>query len=281
MTAGSDYLLWQRRTGLVAMTLLALALLSQADALVGGLAGNRGLIELLPGTSFAISGPMPPRTETIDEFVIDGEPADGSVRLVPRAIFAGFWFGGAMWRGAIEVAADAREGSHLLTVHDRYGEKQNPALIFQVRVWPDLAARNAHSPSRLTRLTGQSPYAFALAFAILGLFAGAANFLCGRLWTRHLHIHRCSEIHRARVSDQGPEVACELPPAVDARPDRVCALYRPGGKPLGTARVAGFEGKDVLLLVDPSSSEVRPGDVVCFADEEAGPTIRPAKGSSP
>ena len=224
MTAGSDFLLWQRRTGLVAMALLALALLSLADALVGGLAGNRGLIELLPGTSFAISGPMPPRTETIDAFVIDGEPADGSVRLVPRAVFAGFWFGGAMWRGAIEVAAEAREGSHLLTVHDRYGEKQNPALVFQVRVWPDLAARNAHSPSRLTRLTGQSPYAFALGFAIVGLFAGAANFLCGRLWTRHLHAHRCGEIYRARRSDQGMEVACEPPPAVNLRPGRACTI---------------------------------------------------------
>ena len=275
MTSGSDFLLWQRRTGLVAMALLALALLSLADALVGGLAGNRGLIELLPGTSFAISGPMPPRTETIDEFVIDGEPADGSVRLVPRAIFAGFWFGGAMWRGAIEVAADAREGSHLLTVHDRYGEKQNPALVFQVRVWPDLAARNAHSPSRLTRLTGQSPYAFALGFAIFGLFAGAANFLCGRLWTRHLHAHRCGEIYRARRTDQGTEVACELPPAVDLRPGRACTIYRPGGEPLCTGRVSGYENNEVLLHVDPSWP-VRPGDVACFADGEAEPATRPA-----
>ena len=275
MTAGSDFLLWQRRTGLVAMALLALALLSLADALVGGLAGNRGLIELLPGTSFAISGPMPPRTETIDAFVIDGEPADGSVRLVPRAVFAGFWFGGAMWRGAIEVAAEAREGSHLLTVHDRYGEKQNPALVFQVRVWPDLAARNAHSPSRLTRLTGQSPYAFALGFAIVGLFAGAANFLCGRLWTRHLHAHRCGEIYRARRTDQGTEAACEPPPAVNLRPGRACTIYRPGGEQVCTAQVSGCENNEVLLHVDPSWP-VRPGDVACFADEQDGPAPRAA-----
>jgi hypothetical protein len=277
MIAGSAAIHWQKRTGLLAMVLLGAALLSVADGLVGGLAGNRGLIELLPGSSFAISGPMPPRTETIDQFVIDGEPADGSVRLVPRAIFSGFWFGGAMWRGTIEVAADAREGSHLLTVHDRYGEKQNPALVFQVRVWPDLAARNAHSPSRLTRLTGQSPYAFALGFAIFGLFAGAANFLCGRLWTRHLHAHRCGEIYRARRTDQGTAVACELPSAVDLHPGRVCTIYRPGGEPLCTGRVSGCENNEVLLHVDPSWP-VRPGDVACFADEEASPTTRPATG---
>ena len=278
MTAGSAYVLWQKRTGILAMVLLACALFSLADALVGGLAGNRGLIELLPGSRFAISGPMPPRTETIDAFVIDGQPADGTVRLVPRAVFAGFWFGGAMWRGAIEVAADAREGSHLLTVHDQYGEKQNPALVFQVRVWPDAAARNAHSPSRLTRLTGQSPFSFAVGFLLCGLAAGAANFLCGRLWARHLHAARCGEIYRLRPDDRGMEITCELAGAGDLGPGATGIVYRATGERLGTARFIGCEHNDAVLLVEVGIP-VRLGDVVCFPAETASGTTERTSGA--
>ncbi|ADW18994.1 hypothetical protein Despr_2860 [Desulfobulbus propionicus DSM 2032] len=266
MTAGFGFVIWQKRAGLVAMVLLVAALLSLADALVGGFRGGGGLIELLPGDHYLISGPLPPRTEAIRDFVIDGQPDDGSVRLIPKTIFSGYWFGGSMWRGAIEVDPHAQEGHHVFRVKDPYGEKQNPALVFNVRVWPDQATLNAHSPSLLTRLTGVSPFVVAVAFALGGIAGMAANFLFGRLWARHLHTHHCGEIYKLRQTERGTEITCELHCGRALQPGMDGAVYRPSGELLGAAKVINCENGEVLLLIS-QSIDVRLGDVACVQVE--------------
>ncbi|WP_028318260.1 hypothetical protein [Desulfobulbus elongatus] len=266
MIAGARYVLWQKRTGILAMVCLVGALLSLADALVGGFGGSRGVIELLPDSRYQISGPMPPRTEAIKDFVIDGEPKDGSVRLLPEIVFSGYWLGGSMWRGLIVVAPDARQGDFVIAVKDRFGEKQNPSLVFTVRIWPDEATLHAHSASFLTRKTGRSPYLFAVSLAVGGLLAGAANFLFGRLWAWHLKSHHCGEIYKLRRTDQGTEITCELPCGDLLRPGMEGAVYRSTGEPLCTARIARCDNGEVLMMVAPSEL-VRLGDVACAFPE--------------
>ena len=262
MIAGTRYVLWQRRSGILAMILLIGALLALADALVGGLGGSQGLIELIPGSRFQISGPMPPRTEAIKEFVIDGQPADGSVRLLPEAVFSGYWFGGSMWRGVIEVADSAHESSAVIAVKDRFGEKQNPALVFKVQIWPDETTRNAHSPSFLTRKTGHSPYLFAVGCALSGMAAAGANFILGRLWARHLAAHHCGEIYQLRRTERGTEITCEFQCADILQPGMEGAIYRFTGEYICPATIARCERNGVLMLVG-QPDQVRLGDVAC------------------
>lgn len=270
MITGAGLVLWQKRAGILAMVLLVGALLSLADALVGGLKGSQSAIELIPDSHFLISGPMPPRTETIKDFVIDGQPVDGSVRLVPEAIFSGYWFGGAMWRGAIVVGPEAREGDHILSVKDAYGEKQNPTLVFKVRIWSDQAALNAHSPSRLTRMTGHSPYLFAVGLVLFGLVTGGANFLLGWLWSRHLAVHNCGEIYKLKRTEQGTEITCELRCGEAVRPGMEGSIYRPSGELLCSARVATCEKGEVVMQVSKPEL-VRLGDVACIQLEGTEP----------
>jgi hypothetical protein len=272
MIAGTRYVLWQKRTGLVAMVLLAGALLALADALVGGLGGSQGLIELTPGNRYQISGPMPPRTEEIKDFVINGQPGDGSVRLLPEAVFTGYWFGGSMWRGFIEVADSAHESTSVIAVNDRFGEKQNPALVFKVQIWPDEATLNAHSSSFLTRKTGYSPYFFAVGLALTGMVAAGCNFLLGRLWARHLAKHHCGEIFKLRRTEQGTEITCELQCADTLKPGMEAAIYRPTGEYLGPATISQCESQGVLMLVG-QPDQVHLGDVACaFPHPEEQPT---------
>lgn len=263
MTIGTRYVFWQKRTGQISMVLLISALLSLVDALVGGISGPQGQIELLPGSRYKVSGPMPPRTETMHEFVIDGQPEDGSVRLLPETVFTGYWLGGNMWRGVIEVADSAREGQFVIAVKDRFGEKQNPALAFKVQIWPDLATSNAHSSSFITRKTGYSPYFFAVGLAVIGMVVGACNFIFGRLWSRHLANHNCGEIYKVRQTEQGTEIACELRCADILKPGMQTALYRPTGEYLCPATITLCEPHGVLMRVDQQPNQVRLGDVAC------------------
>jgi hypothetical protein len=262
MIAGTRFVLWQRRAGILAMVFLIGALLAMADALVGGLKGNQTAIELIPDSRFLISGPMPAKTEAIKDFVIDGQPADGSVRLVPETIFTGYWFGGSMWRGAIVVDPFAREGSFVISVKDRFGEKQNPALVFTVRIWPDQATLNAHSSSFLTRKTNRSPYLFAIGLVLCGFAAGGVNFLLGRLWARHLASHNCGEIYKLRRTERGTEITCELRCGGAVKPGMEGAIYRASGEPVCAATVSSCEQGEVLMLVSEPEL-VHLGDVAC------------------
>lgn len=274
MIAGAGFVLWQRRAGLVAMVLLVGTLVCLADALVGGIKGGNSQIELLPGSRYAISGPMPPKTSAINEFVIEGQPADGSVRIVAEAIFSGYLFGGSMWRGAIVVEPTAREGQFKFKVKESTGEKQNPTLVFTVKVWPDQATLNAHSPSRLTRWTGRNPFIVALGLAISGLLAAGINFLLGRLWARHLAAHQCGEIYKLRRSERGTEITCEINCAGTIHPGMAGRIYRPSGEAVCSARVSNCENNQVLMLVDEPTL-VRLGDVGCLlpapGETQAGP----------
>jgi len=268
MIAGAGFVLWQKRAGILAMLCLTGALLSMADALVGGFMGGQGIIELLPGSRYAISGPMPPKTTAIKEFVIDGQPTDGTVRIVPENIFSGYLFGGSMWRGAIMIDPYAKEGSFEFKIKDSFGEKQNPALVFKVRVWPDLATLNAHSKSFLIRHTGQNPFAVAIGLTLGGLIAAGANFIAGRLWARHLAAHQCGEIYKLRKTEQGTEVACEIHCGHTIRPGMPGKIFRPSGETVCTAHVSNCENNEVLMLVDDPTL-VRLGDVACLLPNPA------------
>ncbi|MCL1981043.1 MAG: hypothetical protein FWG62_08225 [Proteobacteria bacterium] len=252
------------------MMLLVGALLSLADALVGGIGGSHGIIELIPGTRYQISGPMPPRTDALKDFVFEGQPEDGSIRIQPEAVFTGYWLGGSMWRGHIVIGPDAQEGDRVLMVKDRFGEKQNPALVFRVQVWPDQDALLSHSPSFLTRKTRHSPYLFAVSLALGGMLAGGANFLFGRLWTRHLAHHNCGEIYKLQRRGQEIEITCELPCGDLLHPGMECAIYRASGQRLCSAQIIRCEHGPVLtqvLMAVNGPEPVRLGDVACALPE--------------
>jgi hypothetical protein len=205
---------------------------------------------------------MPPRTEEIKDFIIDGQPADGSVRLLPQTVFSGFWLGGNMWRGEIEVSPAAQEKNMVITIKDPFGEKQNPALVFKVQIWRDEATLNAHSPSLITRKTSFSPYSFAVGFALAGMVATGVNFILGRLWARHLAAHHCGEIYKLRRTERGTEITCEFQCADILKPGMEGAIYRPTGEYVCPATIADCAQDGVLMLAG-QPDHVRPGDVAC------------------
>ncbi len=266
MMTGSGLISWQKGAGMVSMLFFFAALLALADALRGGFKGEQSAIELIPDSSFAISGPLPPAVEKIADFVIEGQPGDGAVRLVPQAIFSGYWLGGSMWRGRILTAPSAQVGEYTLRVRGQSDDKQNPVLVFPVRIWADQAELNAHSPSRLIRLTGLNPFLIALALALCGFAAGCLNFYMGRLWQRHLALNRCGEIFRARPVEEGIEIRCEIQ-GIDIPPAGAPAtVLRASGKVVCAARLLFSEKNEIVLLLEDGevSPPVRPGDVVCL-----------------
>lgn len=258
----------QKTCGYCAMALFFCALASLIDAMVGGLAGNSGTIELIPGERFQISGPMPQKTEALADFVIEVEPEDGAVQLLPEAIFSGYWFGGAMWRGVIVATASPQADTVVIRVRDRFGEKQNPALVFTVKVYPDVASKQSNSPSFLMRQSGINPFYFAVVFVLGGLLSGAATYYFGKLWANYLGKHLCGEIYIYKNGENGAEATCELSSSRQLDVGTPCALYRRSGEMIGTAHILEQQPKSIRLRID-NNLNVKIGDIACLHSSSA------------
>lgn len=261
MTRAERFWRLQRLSGLVVMVCLTLALATLFDGLRTGIFGSSD-VRLVAGEEYAVSGPMPPKTEHVRDFVIEGMPADGSVSLLPENVFTGYWFGGGMWRGRIIAAAHPQPGVYALKVRDKFGEKQNPALVFTVRVFADAQDRRMHSPSVVMRWTGQDAYLFTAVFFVFGVFGAVGNYVLGRKWSLVLAEHGCGEIFRVRRVDGRVDVGVELPEALRVP---VGAMYRfthPSRGDLGRGRVIARVEHEITLRLD-MDAPVRPGDVAC------------------
>ncbi len=261
MTRGERYWRLQRLSGVVAMICLSVSLATLFDGLRTGIFGSSD-VRLVPGEEYVVSGPMPPKTDQVRDFVIEGLPADGSLGLMPENVFTGYWFGGGMWRGRIVANAHSRPGIHLLKVRDKFGEKQNPALIFTVRIFADMQDRRIHSPSYVMRWTGMDAYIFSAAFFAIGVLSAGANYMLGRKWRTVLAEHGCGEIFRVRRVAGEMEAGVELP---EARHISIGTSYRfthPVRGDLGHGSVVSCSDKEVTMRLD-TGSPVRPGDIAC------------------
>jgi hypothetical protein len=252
----------QRLSGRVAMILLGLALLSVFDGLRDGFLGSSGQIRLIPGEQYLLSGPMPPKTDRIGDFVIEGSAPDGSLRLVPEGVFTGFMFGGGMWRGHLDVDAYARPGSYEIRVRDRFGEKQNPALIFKVRVFADDRERRAASPSFVVRRTGLDPRILGACLGVMGILMGCGNYLLGRKWHSMLVERGCGEVFRFKVVDDRLEVTADMGDMCDIPAGETFRFSHPLRGDLGYGTVVSCNKGQVTLYVE-ENAQVRPGDIAC------------------
>jgi hypothetical protein len=272
MTPKNVLVVWQKVVGVVAMLFFCAAILALVDALHGGFFGEQNAVTLIPGAEFAVSAPMPPDGKVLDDLLIDGQPADGGVRLIPREVFTGYWLGGAMWRGVIAADVDARPGAYEFDVRgrkvaDKKDAGQRPyQLRFSVRLWADERERDANSPSYLTRLTGANPFVYAAFCAVGGLASGLFSFCLGGLWRARLARHRCGEIYRARAAANGFEVWCEIKGFHDCAEGVSALVCRASGETLGEARVLSCRKGEIFALMGESSGRpVRPGDVLCLS----------------
>lgn len=253
----------QRLSGRVAMVLLTLALLCLFDGLRGGFLGSSGQIRLIPGERYLLSGPMPPKTDRIEDFVIEGVPVDGALRLVAEGVFTGFMFGGGMWRGYLDADMRAVPGNYEIRVRDRFGEKQNPALVFSVRVFAGPEDRRAASPSMVTRWFAVDPRLLAACLGALGILVGCGNFLLGRKWHSELVAHGCGEVFRMKTVDGRAEVTADMGGPCDIPAGATFRFSHPLRGDVGYGTVVSCEKGHVTLYV-ANNAQVRPGDIACL-----------------
>lgn len=253
----------QKRLGGICALLLLTALLGMFDGLQGVMRSGASMLDLLPGGSAALSGPLsiknPVHSDLQTRFSPDGAPC--SFHL--EGFFAGYWFGNGMWRGTVLADNGAEPGEYSLRASFR-GAPASTAQHYTIRLYADAQALRAASTFFLLRLTGVNPFVLAGACVILAILLGVGVY---RLGSSHIHnvlALGCGEVIRASAVDGVCRIWCLLYGARAPAEGTLCPVLDAEGISLGRARAERVDKGTLELLLPCAETAgiVRPGFLV-------------------
>lgn len=240
----------QRFWGTVCAVLLALALLALVDGLQGLARNGSDVLELLPGDSVSLSGPLTVKNPVNNDLRVRFTPQNSLLSYELEGFFAGYWFGNGMWRGRVNADVAARPGRYALQIDFR-GAPASAVQRYVVVVHADGAAMRAASPSFARRISGHNPFVLAAFGGVLALLTGLILLRLGCRYIRLLAALGCGEIVRVRW---------EAPEAGGATSFRIwCQLYGLRAPAKGTA-CAVYDGQG-RYLCKARADEARKGSL--------------------
>jgi len=277
----------QRYWGVLCAVLLGFVMLGMLDGLQGLVRSGADVIEVLPGGSVPISGPLTIKNPVNSDLNAQFSPANPSLSYDLEGFFAGYWFGNGMWRAHVRADGAVEPGSYSLRVAFR-GAPASTMQNYKITVYADDAAMREASTSYLRRITGYNPFVLAAGCGGLALLVGVMVYRLGCRYIRQLTSLGCGEIVRVQPEKTNTPQArpghiwCLLyglrAPAAGA----LCAVYDAQGVHLGHARAVAANKGTLELNFDSFSSPaadagvthdaVRPGCLV---------QLRPPKPHSP
>lgn len=171
--------------GWLSAILFFIAAMAVADSLQSLIRHEFNSIDLVPGERLLVSGMLPADAQEHSDLVVQVS-GDAAITFTPLETYRGFWMGGRMWRAELVAAPDALPGNAVVTVRDilpsddkrntPFAGLQNPALVFDVRLWPSESARRSADTSLFRRVTGLPAFGVAVGVFFLAALAGMANW---------------------------------------------------------------------------------------------------------
>ena len=277
----------QRYWGALCALLLGFVMLGMLDGLQGLARSGADVIEVLPGGSVAISGPLTIKNPVNSDLKAQFTPENSTLAYDLEGFFAGYWFGNGMWRAAVRADADVQPGSYGLKVVFR-GAPASTTQNYTITVYADATAMRAASTSYLRRITGYNPFVLAAGCCGLALLAGVVVYRLGCSYIRQLTTLGCGEVVRVQsetAKEQQPRpdhIWCMLYGLRAPAAGTLCAVYDAQGAHIGHARATEANKGTLELNFDSfttpaadagaASNAVRPGCLV---------QLRPQKPLSP
>lgn len=206
--------------------LFLLAAVGVVDALQSLARHEYNSVSMVGGDTVIITGNLPQGHEDHTTVAFSLE-SDLALTFEVTESFSGFWMGGKMWRGLLTAPRVDHETPGILTISDMWKQeeldaegkpllRQNPTLIYPIRVFPDEAALLASDASFFLRTFSISPFIIALCAAVAAILAGAAQWLTFRKADAELSRRGFSFVYGIRKNGDAVEALFLLPPEAQA-----------------------------------------------------------------
>jgi hypothetical protein len=251
--------LWQNRIGRMGALFCALFIFAGMDGIISNFRQPINQFDLRPGESASVNGGLPVNVKDPRELTFDSDSP--GIRIAFEALHAGFWLGGNMWRGVLEVQSSTPTGKYTATVQIKDKPLEKPLAAFVVQVHETRESIRLSSKSFIRRNLDLAPWVLFAVFFTLAALAFGCVYLLTEKRDRLLAEEGKAELYRIAKTDGCFEVAFGLGKRHGIEPGEELRLEAKNGERIGTVRVKDVFDDDSTGEVD-LESEVRPGCVV-------------------
>jgi hypothetical protein len=221
--------------GIAGAILGCFAGLALLDGLIAGFHAPFNRFQVLAGEPVYVNGPLDPAFKDLKRFGV--EDRSGMFTLSFSETHKGFWLGGNMWRGVLEVNSRTPPGEYAVEIRSEDGETQNPIYTFFITVHPD--SRRLHQSSRaaLTRTFGVSPFLVSAVLSLMTVLVFLQVFLLSKKVEARMAGIGLAEIYQVSAAAGGQDVTFGLGARNNMEAGTSLVLLDPAGNPCGTVEV--------------------------------------------
>lgn len=242
--------------GKLAALFIVLVLVSLLDSCFARFRQPINVMNVLPGTSMKINGPLDEKVKGVKELTYMS--SSDVIQLSLDRVYSGFWFGGVEWSGLLTVSSHAQPGEYRLIVTPKVRTSQKPPVMFLINVHQDNISLRQSSKSFITRHFGISPWWVMALFFSLTVLASLNVFLLSKKIEKLMAKGGQAEVYWMRAGVAGIEVAFGLGKKHGVQPGSRLTLLNEKGKPVGTVVAHTVTETDSVATAGYDSS-VRPG----------------------
>lgn len=250
---------WNKGLGKIGTLLCALLLLAILDGLVSRFREPSNHFSCLPGSRIAVTGPLTEKTENPRD--LNYQSNSREIRLVFEAIQTGYWLGGYMWNGTLEIDPGIQPGGYTLNVQAPKKMGGRPGAPFHIAVYKDQGQLNQNSKSFFRWTMGINPWrAASTIIPFILLVFGLVFFLSHRMEIL-LADQGQAEIYRIKKSTEGYEIFFGLGSKQGITPGTRLTLIDKQGRVIGSITPQEiFETHSIARV--GSESTVQPGFMI-------------------
>jgi hypothetical protein len=195
---------WNKGFGKIGTLLCVLLLLAILDGLISRFREPTNHFSCLPGSRIAVSGPLTEKIENPRNLAYQSNSQE--IRLVFEAVQTGFWMGGYMWNGILDIDPGIQPGGYTLIVQTPKRTRGQPGAPFHVEVYRDQTQWNQNSKSIFRRTLGINPWRAALFIIPFILLVFGLVFFLSHKMEILLADQGKAEVYRVRKSKDGYEI---------------------------------------------------------------------------
>ena len=254
------------QVGKAAALFILILSLSLLDSCFARLRQPLNVLNLLPGASVKVTGPLEGRVKDVNElaYTVSSE----LIHLSIKGVHTTRLLGEASWRGLLTVSSGAWPGEYRFKVFPKEREVRRPPIIYIVNVHPDIYSIRQDSKSLIMRNLGIPPLWVAVCFFCLVVLTILTVFRMSKRIERFMARGGQAEVYWTRKGATGIGIAFGLGTRHGVKVgDRLPIFDKRSGKPVGIVVVHNASEADSVGIVG-FGYVVRHGDIVSINQGE-------------